>query len=433
MMQTSIPVIVLAPGEACEGSLLDCNVVTVDPQGASGRILMIDRLKPEHYPLIRAAKGAVVKDGAVADHASVISRIMRKPHLLLPAGSLPLADGQVVTLDPGRSQVHIGSVPVPQREYTAGELYLGSIRGRRFRIQASVVSAAEIAEANAPKRGFPEVSEFFLRSELLWLSEGILNPFQYLKRAGASTVKMLLKDRLRRCLRQMTSSQILNFRSLDMRSDEFPVGDEHVERNPELGFHGIRRSLKDPRLLCAELRALAELKSEGYNNIVFSLPFINDREELDLVNAIAENQLARNVRLGVFVETPAAITELGSFIDRGVSRVYIGTKDLTQSILACDRTNASVAHIYDPRSRPVVDAISRIVRTARARKVGVVLFSMLGHVPFFAERFPHLDGFSLCCGEYQLAAAASVSDRQKGDHFTGPSPADTSKVLEAVS
>lgn len=347
-------------------------------------------------------------DGAVADHTSVICRILGKPLLMISSGS-DLSDGQLVTLDPRASRVHTGVVSLPPSEYTAAELYLGSPSARRFRIQASVVGSAEITQANTPKPGFPQASDFFLRSELLWLSEGILDPFQYLERVGAAVAKDFLRTRLRHCLEQMASRQVLNFRSLDMRSDEFPVGEPRAERNPELGLHGIRRSLKDPSLLRVELGALAELQLEGYRNLVFSLPFINDSDELDQVIAISKGQFAQHVPLGVFIETPAAISELSRFVDRGVQRIYIGTKDLTQSILACDRSNAAVSHIYDPKSRPVVDAIDRIVKTAGTSYTKVVMFAMLAHLPFFSERFPDLDGFSICCGEYELAAVASAA------------------------
>lgn len=104
--------------------------------------------------------------------------------------------------------------------------------------------------------------------------------------------------------------------------------------------------------------------------------------------------------MGVFVETPSAVSELPYLLVHDVKMVFIGTKDLTQTILACDRGNSTVQHLYDPKKRPVVSAIECALQACESRGVPACLFASTVDVPFFLERFPRLHRISLCCSEY---------------------------------
>jgi phosphotransferase system enzyme I (PtsI) len=72
------------------------------------------------------------------------------------------------------------------------------------------------------------------------------------------------------------------------------------------------------------------------------------------------------------IEVPAAALALGMFI-RKLDFLSIGTNDLIQYTLAIDRTDDTVAHLYDPLHPAVLNLLSGIIRTADRAKVPVAL------------------------------------------------------------
>jgi phosphotransferase system enzyme I (PtsI) len=72
------------------------------------------------------------------------------------------------------------------------------------------------------------------------------------------------------------------------------------------------------------------------------------------------------------IEVPAAALALGMFI-RKLDFLSIGTNDLIQYTLAIDRTDDTVAHLYDPLHPAVLNLLAGIIRTADRAKVPVAL------------------------------------------------------------
>jgi len=80
----------------------------------------------------------------------------------------------------------------------------------------------------------------------------------------------------------------------------------------------------------------------------------------------------RGTKVGSMIEVPAAALALGIFI-RKLDFLSIGTNDLIQYTLAVDRTDDSVAHLYDPLHPAVLNLIASIIRTADKARVPVAL------------------------------------------------------------
>lgn len=371
-------------------------------------ILLASRLSPHDYETIKRSQGIVCEEGGSSDHASVICRILGKSLLRLDDATSLLNIGGTYTLDGQSGEVKtslpgtvVENQPLPQIIDLAD-----IIDKRQPPMQVSIVGEEQIRQTN--QHEFGSVDKFFLRSELIWASQG-LNPFKYLAVNGIEKSSEIIAQCLQDCIEQLKPDQAINFRSLDWRP-MYPISaseQQAEEPNPELGLHGIRRLLVEPDMLVAELRALQMIDSD---KVIFSLPFISTSDELEAAKTIAEKNGINNIKWGIFVETAAAVSEIDDFIAEGIDLISIGTKDLTQMILACDRNNTRVQHLYDPTKRPVVKAVNTVLEAGIKADKPVVVFSMVEDLKRIFKLCPKINGISICAGEYiQIRDSAKKS------------------------
>ena len=269
-----------------------------------------------------------------------------------------------------------------------------------LRFQVSIVDEDCIRAANASCPDF--VDHFFLREEFIWVRYNT-DPLAYCRSEGVDGTAAFLKQCLRSCLEALVDGQYLNFRSLDIRSDEFQhfAGAERsLEHNPQMGLHGIRHVLTHPDFLLAELKAIHELRSEGYNSLLFSLPFLTLVDELIAVQSMAERNNLLGIPIGVFVETPSAVYELPEIVEHRPAAVYIGTKDLTQFILVCDRSNLAVSSLFSMTSRPVLIGVAEVLKTCARQSIPVFVFVVSEDLRFYLNHFPEHTRYSLPRAEY---------------------------------
>jgi phosphoenolpyruvate-protein phosphotransferase (PTS system enzyme I) len=93
-----------------------------------------------------------------------------------------------------------------------------------------------------------------------------------------------------------------------------------------------------------------------------------------LLRSVAEDLASENVhvypcavQVGMMVEVPAAVLMLDRFIEE-IDFVSIGTNDLTQYTLAVDRSNDSVADLYQACDPSVLRLIQRTEQVATQHK-----------------------------------------------------------------
>ncbi|MBI4054998.1 MAG: phosphoenolpyruvate--protein phosphotransferase [Elusimicrobia bacterium] len=163
-------------------------------------------------------------------------------------------------------------------------------------------------------------------------------------------------------------------RSVDIGGDRItPLGitGHEQESNPALGLRGIRLVLRYPQLLRTQLKAI--LRASERKNLKLLIPMVTTLEEIQAVKKILEEvrQELRNLKiafdenaeLGMMVEIPSAAMALDLFCAE-VDFFSIGSNDLMQYLLATDRTNESVAHLYDPFHPGVLRLIDQVCRVA---------------------------------------------------------------------
>jgi phosphotransferase system enzyme I (PtsI) len=142
--------------------------------------------------------------------------------------------------------------------------------------------------------------------------------------------------------------------------------------NPALGLRAIRFCLAEPQLFLVQLRAI--LRASHYGRIRLLIPMLAHVKEIEQTLALielAKTQLRESrhkfndgMEVGGMIEIPAAALSLGHFLRR-MDFLSIGTNDLIQYTLAIDRTDGSVAHLYDPLHPAVLKLIAQTILSAQ--------------------------------------------------------------------
>ncbi|PZP56733.1 MAG: phosphoenolpyruvate--protein phosphotransferase, partial [Azospira oryzae] len=136
----------------------------------------------------------------------------------------------------------------------------------------------------------------------------------------------------------------------------------------------------EPQMFRTQLRAI--LRASHYGRVRILLPMLSSLSELTQAMHMieqAKRELADervkfdpNVQVGGMIEVPAAALMLEAFLRR-LHFLSIGTNDLIQYTLAIDRTDDTVAHLYDPLHPAVLYLVARVIRTANRAGVPVAV------------------------------------------------------------
>jgi len=160
-------------------------------------------------------------------------------------------------------------------------------------------------------------------------------------------------------------------RTFDLGADKQAETPGRVAPNPALGLRAIRLCLAEPRLFHHQLRAI--LRASHYGKIRILIPMLSSMNEIEqslhLLSEAKASLDADNVpydneiQVGGMIEVPAAALSVNMFM-RKLDFVSIGTNDLIQYTLAIDRSDDTVAHLYDPLHPAVLELVSHIIRSA---------------------------------------------------------------------
>lgn len=183
-------------------------------------------------------------------------------------------------------------------------------------------------------------------------------------------------------IREALAGRPLTIRTLDIGGDKpVPFLPGAPEENPALGLRGVRVSLAHPALLDDQLGAVLRAAQGGEGAVQLMVPMVSGLDEWRAVRAAIERFGGTGaIRLGLMIETPAAVLLADQFAAEA-DFLSIGTNDLTQYVLAMDRTNPALAGKADPLHPAVLRAIGLVCGQAAPHSCPVSVCGSLAGDP----------------------------------------------------
>lgn len=253
-----------------------------------------------------------------------------------------------------------------------------TLDGRRIDIFANIGSVQEIGSVLLNDAG----GIGLFRSEFLYLEQN-----DYPTEEQQFSI-------YRKVLESMAGKRVV-IRTLDIGADKkcdyFGLGNEE---NPALGFRAIRICLSRPQIFKTQLRALYRASVYGRLSIMF--PMVTSVGEVErilsicqLVKAELEAQgqdFDKDVELGIMIETPAAAI-ISDRLAPLVDFFSIGTNDLTQYTLACDRQNPLLEPFCDTHHEAVMRLIEKTCEAGHKHGCWVGICGELAADTSLTEKF----------------------------------------------
>lgn len=175
----------------------------------------------------------------------------------------------------------------------------------------------------------------------------------------------------KKVLESMAGKKVI-IRTLDIGADK-QAGYFGLEKeeNPALGYRAIRICLTRPEIFKTQLRAL--YRASAYGDLGIMFPMITSVSELETIFHICDEvksglrtdgiEYDENTELGIMIETPAAAL-ISDRLAPMVDFFSVGTNDLTQYTLACDRQNSKLESFCDTHHEAILRLIEMSAENA---------------------------------------------------------------------
>lgn len=198
----------------------------------------------------------------------------------------------------------------------------------------------------------------------------------------------------KRVLESMAGKKVI-IRTLDIGADK-QVDYFHLKKedNPAMGYRAIRICLTRPEIFKTQLRAL--YRASIYGNLGVMFPMITSVSELEKILAICEEVKAElreqgvtysdTMELGIMIETPAAAI-ISDRLAPMVDFFSVGTNDLTQYTLACDRQNPDIEPFIDTHHVAILRLIEMSAKNAHANGAWIGICGELAADTTLTETF----------------------------------------------
>ncbi len=340
---------------------------------------------------LECVQGLALEAGGRTSHSAILSRSLGIPAVMEMIGFLSeVSTGDTVLLDGERGQLILN--PTSERLDSArprleefslmGEPPAPAAISTKTRDGVAITLKANTElpmEVRVARRCAAEGIGLF-RSELLFLR----NPGRVPTMADQlETYSMLARE---------MQPYPVAIRTLDLGSESRNLSmGISGQQNPVMGLRGIRWSLVRQDLFTAQIEAILRASTSGKVELV--LPMVAAVEEVREAKAImarVREELAaeadipeESVSVGAMIEVPAAVLAL-EMLAGEVDFLCVGTNDLIQYLLAVDRDNPHVSHLFKPLHPAMLQSLHRIAAVGRDCGKPVRICGEMCANPFFA-------------------------------------------------
>ena len=377
-------------------------------------ILLADDLAPSETVQLDKSLvlSFVTRGGSTNSHTAILARTMSIPALIgvdFPEdldGKTGIVDGYkgILIIDPSAEQIEEYQKKKDEDEEKK-RLLLElkgkenvTLDGRKVNLYANIGGVGDVASVLQNDAG----GIGLFRSEFLYLGADDY-PTEDAQFQAYKTVA-----------ETMAGKKVI-IRTLDIGADK-QVDYFHLEKeeNPAMGYRAIRICLTCPDIFKTQLRAI--YRASYYGTISIMFPMIISVDEVlkckEIVNEVKKELDEQGlpygeVELGIMIETPAAVL-MSEELAKEVDFFSIGTNDLTQYTLACDRQNAAIESFNDPHHPAVLKEIQMTIENGHKGGAWVGICGELGADTSLTETFLRMGVDELSVSPSRILAVRDV-------------------------
>ncbi|WP_013323812.1 phosphoenolpyruvate--protein phosphotransferase [Gloeothece verrucosa] len=351
-------------------------------------ILIAQDLTPSEVTHFKTEQvlGICTVTGSPTAHSALIANMLGIPMIVnVGAQLLELAPETVIAMDGKSGEIWMNPDPeqisiFPEKTPITPEQKAITQDGHYISVVANIIGVADAQLA----RNLGAEGVGILRTELL-----------YMERLTAPTEEEQLQTY--REIASILNPYPLTIRTLDIGGDKpVPYLSLDREANPFLGWRGIRQSLDNLEMFKTQLRAI--LRASQDNNIRLMFPMVSSVAEVRAAKAILLEvkqelqtqgiEFNEKMPVGIMIEVPAAVTMVDKLAPE-VDFLSVGTNDLSQYIMAADRTNAKVAKLADAFEPAVLRMVEHSIKIGHEQGIKV---SVCGQIASARQAVPILIG-----------------------------------------
>lgn len=370
----------------------------------SGRIVVASDLTPSEFFAYqkKGIAGIALAKGGISSHVSILCQSSGVCSIIaLGNDILNISDGRSVMLEAKTGILHVEPDVSDFHQLQMAYSKLSEVRLRAEKRVLEPVRLTDGAEIEVFVN-IASVEEAKYASEMGARGCGLLRTeFLFHERALPPSVDEQI-DIYKAITFQLSGLPIV-VRALDAGADKpVPFFNQPTESNPALGERGLRLLLKNEDTFRDQLRAVLSLAQTSPMSLM--LPMVNTPVEVMTVRGLVQLEmkslgLDQAPEIGVMIETPASVFN-ASDLARVSDFFSIGTNDLTQYVLAMDRTHPSFARVSDGLSPSVLRAMLAVGEAAQFSDTPVSVCGGLASDPLAVP-------ILIACGVRRLSAAIS--------------------------
>ena len=358
-------------------------------------ILFAHDLSPSETAQLDVSRvlGFATDVGSRTGHSAIVARSLEIPAVVgLHDVTAMLNPNDTVVLDGDEGLVVVGPSETVLKEYQNKQI---SSSEHLVELMATRDLVAETRDGFRVKLTANIETSKEVESALSHGAEGVglyRSEFLYLRRPGVLPTEEEHYEEYRKVLERMSPSSV-SIRILDIGGEKILAGDTAAENDPNalLGVRALRLALRERELFKTQLRGL--LRASVHGNLRIMLPFVSGVEQfLEAKSVIAEvredlvsegHAIADSIPVGVMIEVPGAAV-IADLLAQEADFFSIGSNDLIQYLLAVDRTNDAVAHLYEPLHPAVLRVLRDLMTMARDGGVPVSMCGEMASDPLTA-------------------------------------------------